>query len=118
MIVSACRASNPARRPSLSWAGQTLRSVDDTTRSSAEPAAAATTAARADSAPESASAIPAARWTAATRTTAVSGTAVADPWPVTVTVRGMPARLSAGAGQTRTFNAEKISSVALDRLSV
>ena len=36
VIVSACRASNPARRPSLSWAGQTLRSVDDTTRSSAD----------------------------------------------------------------------------------
>ena len=63
--------------------------------------------------------MPAARCTAATRTTAVSGTALADPWPVTVTVRDMLATVTgSSSSQTLTFKAEKISSVALDRFSV
>src|SRR5215468_9509682 len=47
----------------------------------------ATTWAAAVSAPASASATLSPRWTAATRTTAESGTALARPWPVTLTVR-------------------------------
>ena len=110
-MVRVCRASNPGISP-CSLVGHTERLTVETTRSPA----AVTTASRADSAPARASVSVRARWTAESRTRAVSGTAAAEPVPVTVRVR--TPRTLAAARQTVMFSAAKISSVALDRFSV
>ena len=87
VMVSEWRASKPLGLPSLSKAGHRVRLVEAIFEASVCSRAIAMISSAAESAPARASATPAARWLAATRTTTVSGTSRAVPWPVTVTVR-------------------------------
>ena len=115
-MLSEWRASKPACWPSLSYAGHRFRLVEAIREASVCSRPTATISVAAESAPARASATPAARWLAVTRTTTVSGTSRAAPWPVTVTVR-MSAEASA-RDQAVMCSASKISSVARDRFSV
>src|SRR4051794_30047802 len=90
-MVSECRASNPGCAP-CSLVGHTARLTVETTRSRAV----LTTSSRADSVPDRASAKVRARCTADRRMRAVSGTAVAEPVPVTVRVRTLARYRSGG----------------------